>query len=65
MKARRQTDLGAGLIVYLRPTDRQQLRDMLRQEGIYSVSGWFRGLALRKLKAADVGQDLELSHEDQ
>jgi hypothetical protein len=50
MKVRRQTDLGAGLVVYLRPFDRQQLRERLRQEGIYSVSGWFRGLALQKLR---------------
>jgi hypothetical protein len=64
MKAQRQTDLGAGLVVYLRPTDQQHLRDMLRQEGIYSVSGWFRGLALQKLKTASVMQDLEHSRED-
>ena len=44
--------LRAGLMVYLTAADRQQLREALKAEGIYSASSWFRQMAMQKLKQA-------------
>jgi hypothetical protein len=50
MTTRRHRYLEAGLMVYMTPTDRQRLREMLKAEGIYSASSWFRQIALQKLR---------------
>jgi hypothetical protein len=56
-------NLQAGLIVYLKPGDRQRLHEALRAEGIYSASSWFRQMAMAKLKTVGLGQDVESGHE--
>ena len=55
--------LEAGLMVYLTPADRQRLREILKQEGIYSASSWFRTLAMQKINGASIVQGVEPSHE--
>jgi hypothetical protein len=47
---RRHRYLEAGLMVYLTSADRQRLRQILKAEGIYSASSWFRQMAMRKLR---------------
>jgi len=44
------SELGAGLMVYLTRTQREQLREVLRHEGIYSASGWLRQVVVKKLR---------------
>jgi hypothetical protein len=50
MTTRRHRYLEAGLMVYMTPTDRRRLREMLKAEGIYSASSWFRQIAMQKLR---------------
>jgi hypothetical protein len=49
--------LGAGLMVYLTRAQRQQLREVLKEEGVYSASAWLRQLVVQKLRAAEVRQE--------
>jgi hypothetical protein len=42
----------AGLMVYLTRAQRQQLREVLAGEGIYSASGWLRQIVVQKLREA-------------
>jgi hypothetical protein len=59
---RHKRHLEAGLMVYLTPADRRRLREMLRSEGIYSASSWFRQMAMQKLREGSqegAGHDID------
>jgi hypothetical protein len=52
------------IIVRMRASERDALKDVLFDEGCSSMSSWLRMQAIAKLKQAGALQDLELSHED-
>jgi hypothetical protein len=52
------------IIVRMRASERDLLKDVLFEEGCSSMSSWLRMQAIAKLKQAGALQDLELNHED-
>jgi hypothetical protein len=44
-------------MVYLKPEDRQRLREVLKAEGIYSASSWLRQLVIQKITHAQEPAD--------
>jgi hypothetical protein len=64
MKAARSTarNLQAGLIVYLTSAVREQLKEVLKAEGVYSTSSWLRQQIMAKLKDAAARESLEPMH---
>jgi hypothetical protein len=53
------------IIVRMRASERDLLKDVLFEEGCSSMSSWLRMQAIAKLKQAGALQDVELNHVDQ
>jgi hypothetical protein len=50
------------IIVRMRASERDALKDVLFNEGISSMSSWFRQLAVRKLRESGAIPEQGLSH---
>jgi hypothetical protein len=53
-----------GVLIRLTLEEKARLREVLSAQGVSSMSGYFRQLAVQYIKTAGMGQDVELNHED-
>jgi hypothetical protein len=53
-----------GVLIRLTPQEKARLREVLTAQGVSSMSGYFRSLAVQCIRTAGAMQGVELSHED-